>query len=67
MDGLAERAGPDVVRDSPLPAEVRQAVTSRRPALCYRRNGMSIFVLLLYAGYAVGKVAARLRSSTVPQ
>ena len=28
---------------------------------------MSIFVLLLYSGYAVGKVAVRLRSSTIPQ
>ena len=35
--------------------------------MSYRRNGMSIFVLLLYSGYAVGKVTARFRSSTVPQ
>ena len=35
--------------------------------LSYRRNGMSIFVLLLYSGYALGKVAVRFRSSTVPQ
>lgn len=34
--------------------------------LSYRRNGMSIFVLPLYSGYALGKVAARFRSSTVP-
>jgi hypothetical protein len=33
----------------------------------HRRNGMSILVLLLYSGYAWGKVAARFRSSTVPQ
>ena len=33
----------------------------------YRRNGMIIFVLLLYSGYALGKVAARFRSSTIPQ
>ena len=32
----------------------------------YSRNGMSILVLLLYSGYAVGKVAVRFRSSTVP-
>jgi hypothetical protein len=32
----------------------------------YSRNGMSIFVLLLYSGYAWGKVAVRFRSSTVP-
>ena len=35
--------------------------------LSYSRNGMSILVLLLYSGYAVGKVAARFRSSTIPQ
>jgi hypothetical protein len=35
--------------------------------LSYRRNGMSIFVLLLYSGYIVGKVAVRFRSSTTPQ
>ena len=35
--------------------------------LSYRRNGMSIFVLLAYSGYALGKVAARFRSSTIPQ
>jgi hypothetical protein len=36
-------------------------------SLSYRRNGMSIFVLLAYSGYALGKVAARFRSSTIPQ
>ena len=35
--------------------------------LSYSRNGMSIFVLLWYSGYAGGKVAVRFRSSTVPQ
>jgi hypothetical protein len=38
-----------------------------RAQRAYRRNGMSIFVLLLYSGYALGKVAARFRSSTIPQ
>ena len=28
---------------------------------------MSIFVPLLYSGYAVGNVTARFRSSTIPQ
>jgi hypothetical protein len=32
-----------------------------------RRNGMSILVLLLYSGYAVGKVAVRFLSSMIPQ
>jgi hypothetical protein len=35
--------------------------------VAYRMNGMSIFVLLRYSGYALGKMAARFRSSTVPQ
>ena len=35
--------------------------------LSYRRNGMSILALLFYSGYAMGKVAVRLRSSTIPQ
>ena len=35
--------------------------------LSYSRNRMSIFVLLLYSGYALGKVATRFRSSTIPQ
>ena len=35
--------------------------------LSYSRNGMSIFVLLLYSGYAAGNVAVRFRSSTIPQ
>jgi hypothetical protein len=35
--------------------------------LSYSRNGISIFVLLLYSGYAVGKVAVRFRSSMIPQ
>jgi hypothetical protein len=39
---------------------------SSRP-LSYSRNGMSIFVLLLYSGYAVGKVTVRFRSSMIPQ
>jgi Tetracyclin repressor-like, C-terminal domain len=44
-----------------------QATGSSACTLSYSRNGMSIFVLLLYSGYASGKVAARFRSSTVPQ
>jgi hypothetical protein len=48
-----------------IPAE--RGPNMPRVNLCYRRNGMSIFVLLLYSGYALGKVAARFRSSTVPQ
>jgi hypothetical protein len=35
--------------------------------LSYSRNGMSIFVLFLYSGYAVGKVTVRFRSSMIPQ
>ena len=35
--------------------------------LAYSRNGMSIFVLLLYSGYALGNVAVRFRSSRIPQ
>ena len=44
-----------------------RVVTARPQPLSYRRNGMSIFVLLLYSGYAWGKVATRFRSSTIPQ
>jgi hypothetical protein len=46
-----------------------QACGQRVCATCppsYRRNGMSIFVRLLYSGYAWGKVDVRFRSSTVP-
>jgi bifunctional DNA-binding transcriptional regulator/antitoxin component of YhaV-PrlF toxin-antitoxin module len=39
----------------------------RRSRTPYRRSGMSIFILLLYSGHAVGKVAVRFRSSTIPQ
>ncbi len=48
-------------------------VCATHPTVCathplsYSRNGMSIFVLLLYSGYALGKVATRFRSSTIPQ
>jgi predicted lysophospholipase L1 biosynthesis ABC-type transport system permease subunit len=54
-----------------LAAIVIGAIAGLLPALRaarvdYSRNGMSILVLLLYSGYAVGKVAVRFRSSTVP-
>jgi hypothetical protein len=50
-----------------LAASHRAFAQTLAERLSYRRNGMSIFVLLLYSGYAWGKVAARFRSSTVPQ
>ena len=46
---------------------VADATLRATPPLSYRSNGMSIFVLLLYSGYALGKVATRFRSSTIPQ
>jgi hypothetical protein len=60
---LVDQDGHDVPFDGVSQGEVR---SPGRP-LSYSRNGISIFVLLLYSGYALGKVAVRFRSSTVPQ
>lgn len=50
-----------------VPGEACGMMSAPPHALSYSRNGMIIFVLLLYSGYALGKVAARFRSSTIPQ
>jgi len=59
--GLVARADEHLVERDPAPRPQH-----RGRQLDYSRNGMSILVLLLYSGYAVGKAAVRFRSSTVP-
>ena len=57
---------PNVCATHPTVCATHPTVCATHP-LSYSRNGMSIFVLLLYSGYALGKVATRFRSSTIPQ
>ena len=64
---------PTVCATHPTVCATHPTVCATHPTVCathplsYSRNGMSIFVLLLYSGYALGKVATRFRSSTIPQ
>jgi hypothetical protein len=66
---LAAAADPHVVAPGVLGPVRRsdRARGGRVVVLLYSRNGMSIFVWLLYSVYVLGKVLARFRSSTIPQ